>query len=131
MFPLIETAYAMGGGGGGAGGGSPFSMLIPFVLVFGIFYFLLIRPQQKRAKAQREMNSSLNKGDEVVTDGGIFGTILKVGENQVTLEIAPKVSIRVVRSRITELVKESKTKESKTKESKSSGKGAKGKELEE
>ncbi len=126
MFPLIETAYAMGGGGGGAGGGSPFSMLIPFVLVFGIFYFLLIRPQQKRAKAQREMNSSLNKGDEVVTDGGIFGTILKVGENQVTLEIAPKVSIRVVRSRITELVKESKTKESK-----SSGKGAKGKELEE
>ena len=101
-------------------------MLIPFVLVFGIFYFLLIRPQQKRAKAQREMNSSLNKGDEVVTDGGIFGTILKVGENQVTLEIAPKVSIRVVRSRITELVKESKTKESK-----SSGKGAKSKELEE
>lgn len=121
MFPFIETAYAMGGGGGE--GGSPFSMLIPFVLVFGIFYFLLIRPQQKRAKAQREMNSSLNKGDEVVTDGGIFGTIQKVGENQVTLEIAPKVSIRVVRSRITELVKETK--------SKKSGKDAKEKELEE
>lgn len=122
MFPLIETAHAMGGGGGDGGGGGLLMQVFPFILIFGIFYFLLIRPQQKRARAQREMNAALNKGDEVVTDGGIFGTVLKVGESQVTLEIAPKVSIRVVRSRITEIVKESK--------SKNGGKGAKTKELE-
>ncbi|MCH8075877.1 MAG: preprotein translocase subunit YajC [SAR324 cluster bacterium] len=114
----------MGGGGGGVtGGGIMNSMLFPMIMIFGIFYFLLIRPQQKRAKAQREMNASLSKGDEVVTDGGIYGTVQKVGENHVTLEIAPKVSIRVVRSRITELVKENKSKNEK--------KGAKAKEVEE
>ena len=109
MFPLIDTAYAMAPGGG-EGGGS-FQMLIPFVLIFGIFYFLLIRPQQKRAKAQRQMNANLNKGDEVITDAGIYGTVQCVGEHQVTLEIAPKVSIRVVRTRVTERIKESKAKD--------------------
>ena len=116
MFTLIETANAMVPGGGGGEGGSLFQMLIPFAAIFAIFYFLLIRPQQKRAKAQKEMNSNLNKGDEVITDAGIYGTILKVGENAVTIEIAPKVSIRIVRARISERIKEGKLKGGRGKE---------------
>lgn len=133
MFSLIETAHAMGGGGSGGGGFGGTGMLIPMVMIFGIFYFILIRPQQKKAKAQREMNAALNKGDEVVTDAGIFGTIQKVGDNQVTLEIAPKVSIRIVRSRITERIKETKESKESTESKAKSGKkkGGKGKELEE
>lgn len=114
MFSLIETAHAMTLGGGGAEGGGAFQMLIPFVLIFGIFYFMMIRPQQKKAKAQREMNAALSKGDEVVTDSGIYGTVQRVGEHAVTIEIAPKVAIRVVRSRISERIKESKGKPDKS-----------------
>lgn len=111
MFPLIGTAHAMApsGGQGDPGG---FGLMGMMALIFGIFYFMMIRPQQKRAKEQREMNAALSKGDEVITDAGIFGTVQKVGDDHVTLEIAPKVTIRVVRSRVAERVKETKTKES-------------------
>lgn len=103
MFPFIETAHAMGiGGGDGAGmlGG-----FLPIILIFGIFFFLVIRPQQKRTKQHKQMVSDLTKGDEVYTDSGILGTIQKVAEDSVTLEIAPKVSVRVLRNRIGEKVK--------------------------
>ena len=72
----------------------------PFILIFLIFWFLIIRPQQKKSKAHRELVGSLQKGDEVKTDGGIHGTISRMAEDVVTLEIANKVAIRIDRSRI-------------------------------
>jgi preprotein translocase subunit YajC len=78
----------------------------------------VIRPQQKRTKQHKEMVSHLTKGDEVYTDSGILGTIQKVAEDSVTLEIAPKVSVRVLRNRIGEKVKESKILESTEKKGK-------------
>jgi len=96
-----SIAYAMPPSGGEGGGGAMFQ-LIPFVLIFVIFWFLVIRPQQKRAKQHRDLLAALNKGDEVKTDGGIHGTIVRLGEDAVTLEIAHKVEIRIDRARIAE-----------------------------
>jgi preprotein translocase subunit YajC len=76
-------------------------MLLVFV---GIFYFMLIRPQQKRMKEQRAMLSKLSEGDEVVTSGGILGKLTKVSDTFVTLEIADGVQIRVQRGQISQLV---------------------------
>lgn len=94
--------YAMGGGGaGGAGGeGSAFGAFIPLLLMFAIFYFLLIRPQQKKAKQHRELLSSLKKGDQVVSSGGLHGTITGLTDDVVTMEIAPKVRVKVSRGSI-------------------------------
>lgn len=109
MFPFVQTAYAMGAPP--SGNGDQMSVLmqfVPLVLIFVIFWFLVIRPQQKKAKDHRAMIGGLKKGDEVYTDSGIRGTIVnKVEENQneVTLEISPKVQIRVLRSRIGDMVK--------------------------
>ena len=95
-------AYAMGGGGaGGAGGqGGTFSAFIPLILMFAIFYFLLIRPQQKKAKHHRELLGSLKKGDKVVSSGGLHGIITGLTDDVVTMEISPKVRVKVSRSSI-------------------------------
>ena len=113
MWPFVETAYALSPQSGGEGPAGMLSGFLPLILVFAIFWFLVIRPQQKRAKEHRGIVANLKKGDEVTTDSGIYGTILKVAEGSVTLEIAPKVSIRIQRARIADLVKESKVKEPK------------------
>lgn len=107
MFPFASTAYAMpsAGGEGGGGAGSALAQFFPIIIIFVIFYFFVIRPQSKKAKAHRTMVSALKKGDEVVTDSGIFGKVQKVADDQITIEIAPKVSIKLVRSRVTEVVK--------------------------
>jgi preprotein translocase subunit YajC len=97
----------MGGLGGGEGG-SAFAQFIPIILIFVIFWFLIIRPQQRKAKAHRALVAELKKGDDVITDGGILGTIQKVADDFVTLEIASKVPIRIMRSRISEVVKQGK-----------------------
>lgn len=99
---MIGLAFAMGTppGGAAAGGQSPFASLIPLVLMFGIFYFLLIRPQQKKAKEHRAMMEALKKGDQVVTAGGIHGKITAVEETVVTLEIASGVNIKVNKGHI-------------------------------
>ena len=110
MFDWMTTgmAWAMGvGGGGGEGGaeagglggllGGPLPMLI---LMFAIFYFLLIRPQQKKAKALKEMLGNLRKGDTVLTSGGVFGRITGISDQIVVLEIAPQVRIKVNRAAI-------------------------------
>ena len=90
---FISPAYAQG-----IGGGDGFSTLIPLVLIFAVFYFLLIRPQQKRAKIHREMLGAIRRGDKIVTGGGILGKVMKVRDNdELDVEIAEGVKIRVQR----------------------------------
>ena len=109
MYNLATPMLAMGMGGGGEGGGFNITSFVPIILIFAIFYFLLIRPQQKKAKAHRQLVTDLKKGDEVLTDGGIVGTIQKVADDYITLEIAPKVAIRIIRSRVADVTKRGKS----------------------
>jgi preprotein translocase subunit YajC len=90
---LITPAYAQASGA--VGGFDPLQFL-PLVLIFVVFWFLLIRPQQKKMKQHKEMLTALRRGDRVLTGGGIFGTITKVGaDNEVQVEIADGVRVRV------------------------------------
>ncbi len=92
---FLDIAWAMGPGQGGTqGGGSMLQSLLPLILIFVIFYFLLIRPQQKRSKEHRQMLENLKKGDKVVTSGGIYGVIEAVGTNTVTLKISENVKVK-------------------------------------
>jgi len=93
----------MGQGGASAQGTGGFSSLVPIILMFVIFYFLLIRPQQKKAKEHQQMVSGLKKGDRIITSGGIYGLITSVGENVLTVEISDKVRIKLVKSNVTGL----------------------------
>ena len=97
---LISNAYAQDA----ASQSSPYSMLIMMAVIFGAFYFLLIRPQQKRQKAHQELIKDLSTGDEVVTSGGIFGKIRGLSDHYVTLEIASNVEIKVQRSTVTQVL---------------------------
>ncbi len=99
MFPFTAVAEAMGlpGGGSGGSGAGGYAGLIPLVLMFVIFYFLLIRPQQKKAKQHRELLSNLKRGDSVITTGGIYGRIAEINDNIIVLEVADKVRIKVAR----------------------------------
>ena len=97
---FITPAFAQTAGAAGAG--SLISSLVPFVLIFGIMWLLLIRPQQKKAKEHRAMIEALRRGDQVVTAGGLLGKVSKVKEDgEVEIEIAEGVKVRVVRSTIT------------------------------
>jgi preprotein translocase subunit YajC len=98
---FVDVAYALGQppGGGGAPGGS-FSVFVPLILMFAVFYFLLIRPQQKKQRTHQDMLKSLKVGDRVVTTGGLYGTIVAGGDHIIKLEIADKVRVEVGRSYI-------------------------------
>ena len=97
---MIDIAYAMGGGLGESGGAKSLMGFVPLVLMFVIFYFLLIRPQQKKAKEHRETLKDLKKGDPVITSGGLHGRITGLTDTIVTLEIADKVRVKVSRNQI-------------------------------
>ncbi|KPK73613.1 MAG: hypothetical protein AMJ84_01835 [Acidithiobacillales bacterium SM23_46] len=99
MNYLISEALAADGAPAAQQGGSMMSILF-LVLMFGAFYFLLIRPQQKRAKEHKTMIASLSKGDEVVTAGGVLGRISDISENYVSVEIADGVNIKVQRQAV-------------------------------
>ena len=99
---MIGTAYAQAAGGSPTGGDTLMGML-PIVLMFVILYFLMIRPQMKKAKEHRTMVDALQKGDEVIAVG-ILGKIAKVSDNYVTLEIAPNVAIQMQKSAVTTLL---------------------------
>ena len=92
MSFLISDAWAQGGEGG-----SGLLSLAPLVIIFVLFYFLLIRPQQKRAKQHKEMVASIKKGDDVATNGGLLGRVIDLDDNFVTLEIAKGVNVKVQR----------------------------------
>jgi len=94
---IISSAYAQSIGGGDSGGLIGF---LPIILMFALLYFLMIRPQMKRAKESKAMIEALQKGDEVVTAGGVVGRISKLGEQYITLEIAPNTEIVVQRSAV-------------------------------
>ena len=102
---FTDLAYAMGTGGAGGEGGAAGGLgsLLPLIIMFAIFYFLLIRPQQKRAKQHKELVNNLKQGDQVVSAGGIHGKIVSVDENAVTLEIATGVKIKMNRTAITDV----------------------------
>ena len=87
-----------------AGGGDPIMGFLPLILIFVVFYFLLIRPQSKRQKEHKKMLEALDKGDEVVTNGGLLGRITKVGESFVTVELADNVQIKVQRHAIASIM---------------------------
>jgi preprotein translocase subunit YajC len=99
---FLTTAWAQDAGAAGSGGA--WMQLLPLVLIFVVFYFLLIRPQTKRAKEHREMVGKLQAGDEVVTNGGMLGRIAEVGDNFMTLEIADGVSIKVQKTQVSQLM---------------------------
>lgn len=93
---FISPAYAQATGGGG--GGSGLEAMFPLILIFVVFYFLLIRPQQKKAKEHKAMLEAVRRGDKVVTGGGIIGTVTKVSDDQeITVEIADGIKVRVQR----------------------------------
>ena len=94
---LISPAWAQAAGGA-AGGGIESMLLI--VLMFVVLYFLMIRPQMKRAKEHKTMIDALQKGDEVITSGGVLGRISKINENYATLEVAKGVEIQTQRTAI-------------------------------
>ena len=97
------TAYAQAAGGGG---GFDLMALAPLVLIFVVFYFLLIRPQQKRAKEHREMLSKVQRNDRIVTNGGLIGKVAKVHDerDELDVDIAENVRVTVRRSMISEVV---------------------------
>ena len=107
---MFGLAFAMGGapgGAGGAGGGmAAFQQIIPLVFMFAIFYFLLIRPQQKKAKAHKALLESMKKGDNVITAGGVHGKITAVENDLVTLEVANNVNIKITKSYIAAIKKD-------------------------
>lgn len=101
----IELAYAMGTSPGG-GQGSQIMSFLPIILIFVIFYFLLIRPQQKRSKEHRGLLLNLKLGDNVLTSGGIYGRITGLRDDVITLEISDKVRVKVNRGHIAGVVKQ-------------------------
>jgi preprotein translocase subunit YajC len=98
MSFFISNAYAAGAPA--APGGDPMTGMLFFVGMIVIFYFLLIRPQQKRAKEHRKMVEAIGKGDEIVTNGGVLGKIIEVGEQYLTIEIADGVNIKLQRGAV-------------------------------
>ena len=97
---LISNAYAQTS----AAPGGDLMAFLPMILIFVVFYFLLIRPQQKKAKEHRAMLAALQKGDEIVTAGGVIGKVTKLSDQYATLEIAPAVEVPVQRSAIAQLL---------------------------
>lgn len=111
---LMESiAWAEGtGGAGSGGGGNGLISLIPFAIIFVLFYFLLIRPQQKKQKQQQALVEAVKKGDKIITTSGIWGTVTNLGKDTVTLQIADNVKIKMQRENIARVRGEDEDKES-------------------
>jgi preprotein translocase subunit YajC len=101
---LIDLAYALGAGGKPGVGGADLSFIVMMAALFAIFYFLILRPQQKKQKEVRDMLAGLAHGDVIVTSGGLHGKITGITDAVVTLEIADKVRVKVSRSSIVAVI---------------------------
>ncbi len=101
----MEKLIAMAPPAGGDSSSSLISTLIMFAAIFGIFYFMIIRPQQKRAKEREKMLGDIQKGDEVVTSGGIYGKVSSIDEKTVLLQVSDNVKMKFDRSAINYVVK--------------------------
>ncbi|MCA1960081.1 MAG: preprotein translocase subunit YajC [Desulfomonile sp.] len=97
---MIDVAYAMAQPGGEGGDVNALMSFLPMILIFAVFYLLLIRPQQKKAKEHRTLLENLKKGDSVMTQGGLYGKIAAIDGQVVVLEIADKVRVKVSRAHI-------------------------------
>ena len=104
MFDLISSAYAMGAPPAGGGEASPIASLLPFALMFLVLYLLILRPQMKKQKQQQQMIDELEKGDQVVTSGGIHGLIQNIKDDIIVLKIAENVKIELSRSAVSRVV---------------------------
>lgn len=100
MNSLISSAYAQDA----APQGDPIAFWLPMIIIFAAFYFLLIRPQQKRQKAHAELVKGLSTGDEVLTSGGILGKITAVSDHYVSLQLAKNVEIKIQKSSVSAVV---------------------------
>jgi preprotein translocase subunit YajC len=111
---MIGAAWAQAG----APAGAPPAMvsILPWVLMFAVIYFLLIRPQQQKAKEHRTMLDNLKKNDDVITSGGLYGKVVALADDVVTLEIAPNVRVRVSRPQIGTVLSAARPEEDKSKE---------------
>ena len=99
---LISPAFAQAAGGSQ---GDIFSFLLPIALMFGVFWLLVFRPQQKKIKQHKEMIANLKRGDQVLTGGGLYGRVAKIeGGNICHVEIAPNVKVKVAQSTISEVI---------------------------
>jgi len=103
----MDLVYALGqrpGGAGDAPRGSAFGGLLPLILIFFVFYFLLIRPQQRKVREHQKLLDALKKGDEVITSGGIHGTISAIRGNVVDLKIAEEVKVVISKNAISTVI---------------------------
>ncbi|MFZ1731699.1 MAG: preprotein translocase subunit YajC [Bacteroidota bacterium] len=103
---MTDPIIAMAGQSGEAGGGQMFSTLIFFALIFVIFYFMILRPQQKRAKERQALLESLKKGDKVVTSGGLHGKIVNVDEKTILLDVGDNLKLKFDRSAVNVITRE-------------------------
>jgi preprotein translocase subunit YajC len=102
---FVSPAYAQSAGA--PGGGDFLIQLLPLILIFVIFYFFLIRPQQKKAKEHKTMVDNLRRGDQVITQGGLYGKVARVMDDALEVELAPNVKVKVVKQTIAALVSKS------------------------
>ncbi len=98
FFPSLAHAMGAAPTGGDGGASNPITAFLPLILMFAIFYFLLIRPQQKKAKQHREFLANLKRGDYILTGGGIYGRIMEVHGDRLTVEIAKDLNIEINRN---------------------------------
>ena len=100
---FASPAFASAGAAAPSGAAGFVVQILPLLLIFVIFYFLLIRPQQRRAKAHRDMVGGVKKNDVAVTGGGLIGKVIRVDENEVEIEVAQGVRVKVVKSMLSDI----------------------------
>jgi preprotein translocase subunit YajC len=103
---FIETAYAMGSSGDSAQGAGQFSSLILMAVIFGIFYFIMIRPQQKKMKDHKKLVDAIKKGDRIIMSSGIYGTVDNMTPQTLTIKIAEGVKIKIGRASVATVLKD-------------------------
>ncbi len=101
---MTGLIFALSGSPGGEGGSSLLTSLIPIIFIFIIFYFLLIRPQQKKQKEHQAMVSALGRGDRIVTNGGLYGTVVDVKEHVIVIKISDDVKVELVKGSVATVI---------------------------